>query len=98
MASEGKQVVDAGGVVIEILGSVGGQPAALDDLTIWSDTHGFSTTVMMDGGASLAAKTALGPHHHYWVVDLDTMMIVADSATPPVTPGVTETLNRLAAE
>ena len=98
MASEGKAVVDAGGVVIEIMGSNAEQPASLADLTAWTESFGFTTTTMMDAeGLNLAAKGALGPHHHYWVIDLETMVIVADAATPPITPGVTETVTRLEA-
>ena len=88
--------MDAGGVVIEILGSNAGLAASLDDLTTWSDTFGFPTTTMTDPeGLELQAKSALGPHHHYWVVDLETMIIVDDAATPPIVPAVALTLDRL---
>ncbi len=88
--------MDAGGVVIELLGSNAGLAASLDDLTTWSDTFGFTTTTMTDPeGMELQAKNALGPHHHYWVVDLETMTIVDDAATPPIAPAVELTVSLL---
>ena len=88
-------MVDAGGVAVEILGSNSGKAATPMDLENWTKGHGLTITAMMDDqGKDLQVKKELGPHHHYWVIDLATMVILSDGSTPPVT-GIQQAVDRL---
>ena len=80
---------------MEILGSYAGKAAKPEDLLAWTEGHNLNITTLMDAeGMELQAKKELGPHHHYWVLDLATMVILSDGGTPPVT-GIQEAVDLL---
>jgi hypothetical protein len=78
MAAMGKQVLDAGGIIIEILagGNTGGQPTR-QELDAWITTYGLTVTTVKDPDSMpQASLTALVQREHTYIVDLSTMKIV----------------------
>lgn len=77
LTAQGKQVVDAGGVVVEILGSYGGPTVSKANLESWITSHKLPVTTVRDVPASAGASmTALERREIAYIVDLKTMKIV----------------------
>jgi hypothetical protein len=78
MAAMGKQVLDAGGIIIEILGggNTGGQPTRAE-LDAWITTYALPVTTVKDPDSMpQASLTALQQREHTYIVDLTTMKII----------------------
>jgi len=78
MAAMGKQVLDAGGIIIEILGggNTGGQPTR-QELDAWITTYNLPVTTVKDPDSMpQASLQALVQREHTYIVDLSTMKIV----------------------
>jgi hypothetical protein len=81
MTAMGKQVVDAGGVIVEILAShaqVGqNAPPSKTDLDAWITTYKLPVTTVKDpDNLPLQSMTALERREYDFIVDLKTMKIV----------------------
>jgi hypothetical protein len=77
MAAMGKQVVDKGGVMIEILAAVAGAAPQKSDLDAWITTYNLPVTTVKDPDSMpLASLTALVRREYTYIVDLSTMKIV----------------------
>jgi hypothetical protein len=72
----GKSVVDAGGYVVEILGSKAGGTVAKADLDAWIKTYKVPVTALMDSPASTKTLTFFGIRETCVIVDVHTMKIV----------------------
>lgn len=72
----GKSVVDAGGYVVEILGSKSGGPVAKADLDAWIKTYKVPVTAVMDSPSSTKTLTFFGIRETCVIVDVHTMKIV----------------------
>ena len=78
MAAMGKQVLQAGGIIIEILagGQFGGQPTR-QELDAWITTYALPITTVKDPDSMpQASLKALVQREHTYIVDLSTMKIV----------------------
>jgi hypothetical protein len=82
LAAQGKQVVDAGGVVVEVLQTYS-RPSGTDEpnlmnLTTWADTHSLTVTSVIDRDldAELETFTYTRRREQAFVVDLSTMRVV----------------------
>jgi len=71
-------VVDAGGVIVEVLASKGGGPVAKADLNAWINTYSLPVTSVIDSppGTGTKTLTAFGIRETCVVVDVRTMKIV----------------------
>jgi hypothetical protein len=78
LAKGAKAFVDAGGLVIEVLGSQGFfSPADRAHLDAWVETYGFVTTSVIDApGHELATRDAMEIRETALVVDLATMRVL----------------------
>jgi hypothetical protein len=77
MAAMGKQVVDAGGVMVEILAAKAGLAVTKADLMAWIDTYQLPVTTVRDPDAMPTQSiTALVRREYTFIVDLKTMKIV----------------------
>lgn len=98
-------MVDAGGVVIEVLETKGftGSPSATD-LKAWVDTYKLPVTTVMDPpGTGTTTFTALGQRETTYILELKTMKILrhivgdtTGTVTPGIDKGITEILALLA--
>jgi len=74
-------VVDAGGVVVEVLqtyaGRPGGQPI-LADLATWANTYSLPVTAVIDRDPDAETETfaVTGRREQAYVIDLSTMKVV----------------------
>jgi hypothetical protein len=78
LAAMGKSVLDAGGIIVEILagGNTGGQPT-LAELNAWITTYGLTVTTVKDPDSMpQASLTALQVREYTYVVDLSNMKIL----------------------
>ena len=106
MAAKGKSVVDAGGVVIEILEANTGGPVSKADLDAWINAYRLPVTSVMDPeGTGTPSFDALGQRETTYIVDLRTMTIVerivgdvTGFATPGIDTGIAHVLSLLAAK
>src|SRR5262245_18439499 len=78
LAKGAKAFVDAGGLVVEVLGSQGFfNPADRAHLDAWVNTYDFVTTSVIDApGQELATRDAMEIRETALVVDLTTMRVV----------------------
>jgi hypothetical protein len=77
MAAMGKQVVDAGGVIIEVLADKAGLQPVKADLDAWITTYSLPVTTVRDpDGMQNQTLNALVRREYTYVVDLKTMMIL----------------------
>lgn len=92
MAAKGKSVVDAGGLVIEVLETDAGGPVSKSNLDAWITTYKLPVTSMMDPpGTGTPTFKALGQRETTYIIDLRTMVIlrhIVGDTTGLVTPGV----------
>ncbi|MGZ3422532.1 MAG: hypothetical protein ACXWUG_20565 [Polyangiales bacterium] len=74
----GKSVNDAGGYVVEVLGSKAGGPVAKADLDAWIKTYKVPVTALIDTPAGSGTKTLtfFGIRETCVIVDVHTMKIV----------------------
>lgn len=74
----GKSVVDAGGVIVEILGSKFGATVQKTDLEAWIKTYKLPVTTVIDTppGAGTPTLTFFGIRETCVIVDVKTMKIV----------------------
>ena len=89
LAANGKQVVDAGGVVVEILAATAGSPATKAQLDAWVNTYALPVSSVRDPDSlPLQSLTALYRREIAYIVDLQTMQIVSriDGSTAGVQP------------
>ena len=82
MAARGKDVVDAGGVVVEILQTAYFAEPTQDQLDAWINTHDLTVTTVMDRDPDAETETfnALGIREQAFILDLTTMQIVWQNA------------------
>jgi hypothetical protein len=78
LAAQGKQVVDAGGLVVEVLGSTGFfNPATASDLDAWVATYDLNVTSVIDApGLGMQTINALGVRETAIIIDLSTMRVI----------------------
>ena len=77
LAAQGKQVVDKGGVVVEILETYGGASATQDQLKAWIDTYGLTVSSLIDApGLAQQTITALGIRESIFIVEIPSMKIL----------------------
>lgn len=96
-------MVDAGGLVVEVLETKSLAPVSKTDLDAWIDKHKLPVTSMMDPpGSGTPTYKALGQRETTYIVDLRTMVIVrhivgdtTGFATPGIDQGITEILKLL---
>lgn len=74
----GKQVVDAGGVVVELLQSNNFNPSNQTALETWILAYDLTVTSLIDASTAdpNQTETALGIRETTWIVDLETMKIL----------------------
>jgi hypothetical protein len=74
----GKQIVDAGGVVVEVLQSNNFSPANQTALETWILAYDLSVTSVIDAASAdpNQTETALGIRETTWIVELETMTIL----------------------
>jgi len=74
---ETKQIVDAGGIIIEILATTANAPPSEANLRTWIDGNNLIVTTLMDvADAPKATLNAFGIRETAFIVDLRTMKIV----------------------
>jgi hypothetical protein len=104
LAAQGQSVLDAGGVVIEILMTTSGGPSTRANLNAWVGTYGLRVGVVIDPPSLMMTRTlsTYGVRESLFVVDLRTMRIVnkyngsvAGIGASSVTAGVNRTLELL---
>jgi len=77
LALLGKSVVDAGGVIIEILETRSFGPVTKADLDTWIKTYKIPNTTVMDPpGTGTKTYTTWGQREQTWIVDCKTMKIL----------------------
>jgi len=78
LASLGKSVTDAGGVIVEILASRGGGTTKKSDLDAWITTYKVPVTSVIDTPPSTGTKTLtfFGVRETCVIVDVKTMKIL----------------------
>ncbi len=71
-------MVDAGGLVIEVLETKSLGPTQKSDLTAWIDAYRIPVTTLIDSppGVGTATYSAYGVRESLFIVDLRTMKIV----------------------
>jgi hypothetical protein len=74
----GKSVIDAGGTIVEILGTKSGGPVTKADLDAWIKAYSIPVTSVMDtpAGKSTTTLTFFGIRETCVIVDVKTMKIV----------------------
>ncbi len=73
-----KQVLDAGGVIVEIMGAHSGLPATRTDLDNWVNNYSLPVTTVRDpDNLPLQSLTALIRREYCFIVDLSNMKIVS---------------------
>jgi hypothetical protein len=99
LAAKGKSVVDAGGIVVEILETKAGGPTAKGDLDAWITKSKLPVTSVIDPpGTGTPTFTALGQRETTYILDLKTMKIlrhIVGDTTGLVTPGVVQGINEI---
>jgi hypothetical protein len=76
MAQMGKQVVDAGGVMVEVLEQDVTTPTK-DDLDAWVNTYQLPITSVKDPDSNEGeTKAALADREHAYIIDLSNMKII----------------------
>jgi hypothetical protein len=97
-------VVDAGGVVVEVLQTSGFAEPTVDQLDAWINTYdlGVTSVIDRDPDAETETFTALGDREQVFIVDLSTMAVVYqfdgnNFGTPPASTvaAIDEILRRL---
>ncbi len=74
---DAKTVIDAGGIIVQVLGSKLGAAPAPKDLQVWVDTYKVTKTALMDPpGAGTVTLTAFEVRETCVIIDLRTMVIV----------------------
>jgi hypothetical protein len=78
IAAGGKAVVDAGGVVIEVLETTGFvSQATMADLDTWINAYSLPVTTVKDpDGSGTPTFTSLGQREQAYIIDLTTMLII----------------------
>jgi hypothetical protein len=78
LSTDGKSVVDAGGVVIEVLMTTGFTlPSSKQDLDSWINKYAIPVTTVKDpDGAGTPTFNTLGQREQAYIVDLATMKIL----------------------
>jgi hypothetical protein len=69
-------VTDAGGVVVEILGSKGGGAVAKSDVDAWVNTYKLPVTTVKDAPGGTGSISFFGIRETCVIVDVKTMKIV----------------------
>src|ERR1019366_167934 len=78
ISAGGAAVVNAGGVMIEILETTGFvTQASMTGLTAWVNKYSLPVTTVKDpDGSGTPTLTALGPREQAYIIDLTTMKIL----------------------
>jgi hypothetical protein len=78
LVAQGKSVLDAGGTVVQILESYGGNPATRANLDAWVTKYAVVTTTLLDTPAGTGTKTlsVYGMREQVFIVEMKTMKIV----------------------
>lgn len=70
-------MLDAGGVIVEILASKLGGPPTMMDLQAWINTYGLINTTVMDlPGTGTVTLNTYGIRESAFIVDLTTMQVL----------------------
>ena len=71
-------MVDAGGAIVEILGTRGGSPVKKSDLDTWITTYKLPVTAVIDtpAGSGTATLSYFGIRETCFIVDVKTLKIV----------------------